>query len=487
MLAESHDEEQIIARVAALDIAKAELVCCVRVPSPAGGKRRLQEVATYSTMTQALTELANRLVEMRVQRVVMEATSSYWKPVFYLLEAHGLDPWLVNARDVKHLPGRPKTDVLDAVWLCKVAERQMLRPSFVPPWPIRRLRDLTRYRTDLVAARTAEKNRVEKLLEDACIKLSVVASDIFGVSGRAMLAALVAGERDPKVLAQLARARMRGKIDRLEQAFDGHFDDHHRFLLSRMLARIEGLDADIAAVDAQIDVQLAPFAEAAARLDEIPGIGPVAAAAIIAEIGVDMSRFPTAGHLCSWAKFAPGINSSAGKSKGSASSGHGNPYLARILGEAAVGTTKTNTFLAARYRRIARRRGAANPEQSSRSVAPSWSSSGTCCTTQTPDIGIWAPTTTPDTSIRLPRSAATFDNSKPSATRSPSLPPPNNVVRTEAKLTIIFGSVSGWMCTRFRWWRTPSMRRQARSPGHGCARITARSWVGCISCAPRCG
>jgi len=308
-------------------------------------------------MTQALTELANRLVEMRVQRVVMEATSSYWKPVFYLLEAHGLDPWLVNARDVKHLPGRPKTDVLDAVWLCKVAERQMLRPSFVPPWPIRRLRDLTRYRSDLVAARTAEENRVEKLLEDACIKLSVVASDIFGVSGRAMLAALVAGERDPKVLAQLARARMRGKIDRLEQAFDGHFDDHHRFLLSRMLARIEGLDADIAAVDAQIDVQLAPFAEAAARLDEIPGIGPVAAAAIIAEIGVDMSRFPTAGHLCSWAKFAPGINSSAGKSKGSASSGHGNPYLARILGEAAVGTTKTNTFLAARYRRIARRRG----------------------------------------------------------------------------------------------------------------------------------
>ena len=358
MLAESHDEEQIIARVAALDIAKAELVCCVRVPSPAGGKRRLQEVTTYSTMTKALTELANRLVEMRIERVVMEATSSYWKPVFYLLEAHGLDPWLVNARDVKHLPGRPKTDVLDAVWLCKVAERQMLRPSFVPPWPIRRLRDLTRYRTDLVAARTAEKNRVEKLLEDACIKLSVVASDIiFGVSGRAMLAALVAGERDPKVLAQLARARMRGKIDRLKQAFDGHFAEHHRFLLSRMLSRIEGLDADIAAVDAQIEAQLAPFAEAAAHLDEIPGIGPVAAAAIIAEIGVDMSRFPTAGHLCSWAKFAPGINSSAGKSKGSASSGHGNPYLARVLGEAAVGTSKTNTFLAARYRRIARRRG----------------------------------------------------------------------------------------------------------------------------------
>jgi transposase len=332
-------------------------VCCVRVPASAGNKRRLQEVTTHSTMTKALTELANRLVELRIERVVMEATSSYWKPVFYLLEAHGLDPWLVNARDVKHLPGRPKTDVLDAVWLCKVAERQMLRPSFVPPWPIRRLRDLTRYRTDLVCARTAEKNRVEKLLEDACIKLSVVASDIFGVSGRAMLAALVAGERDPKVLAQLARARMRAKISRLEQAFDGHFGDHHRFLLSRMLARIDALDADIAALDAQIEAQLAPFAQEATRLDDIPGIGPVAAAAMIAEIGVDMSRFPTAGHLGSWAKFSPGIKSSAGKTKGSASCGHGNPYLARVLGESVVAASRTDTFLATRYRRIARRRG----------------------------------------------------------------------------------------------------------------------------------
>jgi transposase len=355
MLAESHDEEQIIARVAALDIGKAELVCCVRVPGP--GTRRLQEVSTHSTMTRSLTELANHLVELRVERVVMEATSDYWKPVFYLLEAHGLDPWLVNARDVKHLPGRPKTDVLDAVWLCKVAERQMLRPSFVPPWPIRRLRDLTRYRIDLVGVRTAEKNRVEKLLEDACIKLSVVASDIFGVSGRAMMAAMIAGERDPKKLAQLARSRMRTKIGRLEEAFNGHFDEHHRFLLARMLDRIDGIDADISAVDEQIEAYLAPFATAAARLDEIPGIGPVAAAIIIAEVGTDMSRFPTAGHLCSWAKFSPGINSSAGKTKGNGSTGHGNRYLARILGEAAVGAARTDTFLGERYRRIARRRG----------------------------------------------------------------------------------------------------------------------------------
>jgi transposase len=273
------------------------------------------------------------------------------------LEAAGFETWLVNAKDVKHLPGRPKTDKLDAVWLCKVAERQMLRPSFVPPQPIRRLRDLTRYRIDLVGTRTAEKNRVEKLLEDAQLKLSVVASDIFGVSGRAMMAALIAGQRDPKVLAQMARARMRVKIPQLQEAFTGHFDDHHRFLLSKMLARIDALGADIATLDAQIERHLAPFAQTAARLDEIPGIGPIAAAVIIAEIGTDMTRFPTPGHLCSWAKFAPGVKTSAGKNKGNGATGHGNRYLARILGEAAVTAGRTDTFLGERYRRIARRRG----------------------------------------------------------------------------------------------------------------------------------
>jgi len=357
MLTESHDEEQVIARVAALDIGKAEVVCCVRVPAGANAKKRLQEVSTHSTMTRALTELANHLVDRGVERVVMEATSDYWKPLFYLLEAHGLDPWLVNARDVKHLPGRPKSDALDAVWLCKVAERQMLRPSFVPPKPIRQLRDLTRYRIDLIGARTAEKNRVEKLLEDACIKLSVVASDIFGVSGRQMMVALIGGERDPKVLAQLAHSRMRAKIGLLEEAFNGHFDNHHAFLLATMLGRIDAIDADVAAVDAQIEAQLTPFASAAARLDDIPGIGPVAAAIILAEVGVDMSRFPTAGHLCSWAKFSPAICSSAGKSKGNGSTGHGNRYLARVLGESAVVAGRTDSFLGERYRRIAKRRG----------------------------------------------------------------------------------------------------------------------------------
>jgi transposase len=357
VLEETQDTEEIIQRVAALDIGKAELVCCVRVPSPAQPGKRLQEVATYKTMTRSLLVLADRLRELGVTRVVMEATSDYWKSPFYLLEAQGLDVWLVNARDVKHLPGRPKTDRLDAVWLAKVAERQMLRPSFVPPPPIRRLRDLTRYRADLIAARTAEKNRVEKLLEDAQIKLSVVASDIFGVSGRDMMAALIAGERDPKVLAQLARRRLRAKLGLLEEAFVGHFSDHHAFLLETMLARIDQASADIAAVEAKIEEQIAPFAQAVDRLDEICGVGRAAAQVIIAEIGTDMGRFATPGHLVSWARFAPGVKESAGKRKGKGTTGHGNPYLARVLGEAAAAAGKTNTFLGERYRGPARRRG----------------------------------------------------------------------------------------------------------------------------------
>jgi transposase len=354
VLEETHDDELIIERVAALDVGKAEVVCCIRVP---GGRGRRQEIATYSTMTRSLTLLAERLADLGVTRVVMEATSDYWKPPFYLLEAYGFDPWLVNARDVKHLPGRPKTDKLDAVWLCKVAERQMIRPSFVPPPPIRRLRDLTRYRIDLVGTCTAEKNRVEKLLEDAQIKLSVVASDIFGVSGRDMMAALIGGERDPKVLAGMARRRLKAKTSQLEEAFTGHFTDHHAFLLAKMLARVDALTADIADIDARIEELIAPFAQAVARLDAIPGVGPTTAAVIIAEVGLDMSRFPTPGHLASWARFAPGVKESAGKKKGAGATGHGNPYLARVLGEAAIGAGRTNTFLGERYRRLARRGG----------------------------------------------------------------------------------------------------------------------------------
>nr|WP_322769045.1 IS110 family transposase [Frankia sp. Cr1] len=357
MLRETQDTEEIIERVAALDIGKEELVCCVRIPDTDRPGRRLQEVEAYTTMTRSLLGMADHLRALGVTRVVMEATSDYWKPPFYVLEAAGFDVWLVNARDVKHLPGRPKTDKLDAVWLCKVAERQMIRASFVPPVEIRRLRDLTRYRIDLVGTRSAEKNRAEKLLEDAQIKLSVVASDIFGVSGRDMMAALVAGERNPKALAQLARTRLRGKIGELEEAFTGHFTDHHAFLLAKMLARIDAISVDITDIETKIEAEIRPCARAVGKLDEIPGVGPVVAYVLIAEIGVDMSRFPTAAHLASWAKFAPTVKESAGKKKGRGSTGHGNPYLAQALGQAAVTAGKTDTFLGERYRRIARHRG----------------------------------------------------------------------------------------------------------------------------------
>jgi transposase len=264
VLAKTQDNEEIIERVAACDIGKAELVCCVRVPDEDHRGRRLQEVEAYPTMTRALLGMAGRLACLGVTRVVMEATSDYWKPMFYLLEAAGFETWLAGAKDVRHLSGRPKTGKLDCIWLCKVAERQMIRPSFVPP-PVRKLRDLTRYRADLVAARTAEKNRAEKLLEDAQIKLSVVVSDIFGASGRDMLAALVAGERNPKVLAQLARHTMRKKITVLEEAFTGYFTDHHAFLLGRMLARVDAIAGDIAALDARIEQEIAPFAAGIGR------------------------------------------------------------------------------------------------------------------------------------------------------------------------------------------------------------------------------
>src|SRR3982750_2580552 len=264
------ERDEIIERIAALDVSKAEGVCCARVPGP--GARRMQEVRTVSTMTAALLGLGDWLAELGVTRVVMEATSDYWRAPFYLLEDR-FETWLVNAHDVKHLPGRPKTDRLDAVWLCKVAERQMLRPSFVPPPAVRELRDLTRYRVDLLAVRTAEKQRVEKLLEDALIKLSVVVSDAFGASGRAIMAALIAGARDPGVLANLARGSLRSKTARLTEALTGRFTDHHAFLLTQMLQRVDAASADIATVQARIDAQMDDLAPAVARLDAFLGSG----------------------------------------------------------------------------------------------------------------------------------------------------------------------------------------------------------------------
>src|SRR6266542_5406754 len=315
---------QVAARVCAIDIGKAGLVACVRVPHASRPDRRVQEVREYATVTPALLELADWLRVERVELVAMEATSDYWKPLFYLLEAEGFECWLLNARHVKNVPGRPKTDRLDAVWLAKVVERGMCRPSLVHPRPIRRLRDLTRYRRSLIRERTREKQRVEQLLEDAQIKLSSVISDILGVSGRQMLQALIAGQRDPKALAQLARASMRSKIAVLEEALTGHFDDHHGFLCQLMLERIDAATTKIDQVTAQIDRVVTPFAGHAQRLDAITGVGVVAAQELIAEIGVEMGHFPTAAHLVSWAKFAPLDHQSAGTKKRGAT-GRGNP------------------------------------------------------------------------------------------------------------------------------------------------------------------
>jgi transposase len=345
----------LVERVAALDIGKASLTACLRVPHEDQPGARRQEVRTYATTTPALLDLRDWLVCQGVTLVVMEATSAYWKPPFYLME-DDIACQVVNARDVKNVPGRPETDKLDAVWLAKLAERGMLRPSFIPARPQRQLRDLTRYRRTLTHERTREKQRTEKLLEDAQIKLSSVISDIFGASGRAMLDALVAGRRNPHELAALARGKMRAKTSVLQEALTGHFTGHHAFMLGMMLSRVDALTAQIETLTTAIEQAIAPFAAQVAQLDEIPGIGVMAARDLLAEIGTDMSRFPTAGHLVSWAKFAPRARQSAGRSK-AATTGQGNPWLGGTLGEAAAGAARTKTFLASRYRRVVKRRG----------------------------------------------------------------------------------------------------------------------------------
>jgi transposase len=348
--------EEPVKRVAALDLGKATLVGCVRVPDEDRPSRRRQEIREYTTLSRSLLELADWLRCERVELVAMEATSSYWKPVFYLLEAEGFTCWLLNARHVKNVPGRPKTDKLDAAWLAKVVERGMCSPSLVHPKSIRQLRDLTRYRRSLIRERTREKQRVEKLLEDAQIKLSSVISDLFGVSGRQMLAALIAGQRNPKTLAQMAHGTMRSKISSLEEALCGHFEDHHGFLAQAMLERVDALTTRIESLEVRIGDVIGPFSHFVKRFDEITGVGLLSAQELIAEIGVDVTRFPTPGHLVSWAKFAPIDKNSAGR-KGGGSTGKGNPWLAGTLGEVVSAAARTNTFLGDRYRRLARRRG----------------------------------------------------------------------------------------------------------------------------------
>jgi transposase len=346
---------ELVARVAALDVGKKELVACVRVPHEDKPGRRRQEVRAFATTTRSLLELRDWLACEQVSLCVMEATSVYWKPPFYLLE-DAVECWVVNARDAKNVPGRPKTDRLDAVWLCKLAERGMLRASFVPPPWQRELRDLCRYRRTLIQERSREKQRAEKLLEDTQIKLSSVISDIFGKSGRAMLEALIGGQRDPQVLAGLADGRLRASKSVLHEALTGHFRDHHGYLLRMMLDHVDALTAQVEELTGRIEEAIAPFARQVAQLDEIPGVGTTCAQELIAEIGVDMTRFPTAGHLASWAKFAPLARQSAGRTK-PGTTGKGNPWLASALGDAAKGAARTKTFLGSRYHRLARRRG----------------------------------------------------------------------------------------------------------------------------------
>jgi transposase len=372
--------EQVLERVAAVDVAKAAGMVCTRVPHPERAGRRRSLVWEVPAAANAVLELAEQLVRERIQKITLEATSDYWRIWFYLLEAAGLDVQLVRAQDVKQAPGRPKSDKLDAVWLAKLTERGMLRPSFVPPAEIRQLRDYTRLRTDLARERTRHYSRLEKLLEDALIKVSAVASKLDTLSVRDMVEALIAGERDPQVLAGLARGRMRVKHAALVEALTGRFDDHHGELARMLLDQIDALTAQIGKLTTRIEELIAaipaaqgidadgatgpgaglaedaPVLPAIDRLDEITGIGRDGAQAIIAEIGLDMSRFPTPGHLVSWAKLSPRTIQSGSKTRGG-KTGKGNPYLKGMLGEAAAAAGRTDTFLGERYRRIVKRRG----------------------------------------------------------------------------------------------------------------------------------
>lgn len=344
----------LVERCAAIDIGKAVMVVTVRRPDGQG--RRAQETRTFRTTTAQVLECRDWLVGERVSVVAMEATSDYWKPVYYLLEDAIAEVQLLNARHVKAVPGR-KTDVHDAEWLAQLVEHGLVTPSFVPPPAIRDLRDLTRYRKTLIEERTREVQRLEKLLEDAGIKLSSVASSTLTVSGRAMIEALIAGERDPAVLANLAQRRLRRKIPELTEALHGRFRDHHALIAAEMLARIDAADAAIARLCVEIERVVEPFRDLIALLITIPGIAHRAAEVILAEIGIDMSVFGTAERLASWAGMCPGSNESAGKRK-SGRTRKGSKALRTVLVECAYAASRTkDTYLKAQFWRLAGRRG----------------------------------------------------------------------------------------------------------------------------------
>ena len=341
-------------RCCGIDVHKRSVVACVLLTEPDGSVRR--RVSTFGTMTADLLALHDWLGGFGVTHIAMESTGVYWRPVYNLLEEEGRTILLVNPQHMRAVPGR-KTDVQDAEWIADLLRHGLLRGSLIPPAPIRALRELTRYRKVLVAQRADEVNRVQKLLEGANVKLAAVATDVLGVSGRAMLAALLDGQEDPEALAELARGKLRKKLPELRRALEGRVQAHHRILLAQLLAHIDYLEAAIADMQTEIASALAPYDEAIELLQTIPGVGPVAAAAIVAEIGVDMGRFPSGRHLASWAGVCPGNKQSGGKRLGGRTT-NGNVWLRAMLGEVAWSIARSKgTYLHAQYHRLARRRG----------------------------------------------------------------------------------------------------------------------------------
>jgi transposase len=338
----------VVERCCGLDVHKDTVVACVRTPGK-GGKRH-QEVRTFGTMTVDLLVLRDWLVALGVTLVGMESTGIYWKPVFYVLE-DATECWVLNARHLRNVPGR-KTDVGDAEWICQLVEHGLVRPSFVPPKEIRELRDLTRYRKAQIDERGREAQRLDKVLQDAGVKLSSVATDILGKSGRDMLDALVAGTRDPEVLAELARGRLRAKIPALRQALEGRFSGHHALIVGQILAKLDFLDEAIATLSSEIDRVIAPFDAELELLDTIPGVDRRIAQCLIAEIGVDMGRFETSGRLASWAGLCPGNHESGGKPK-SGRTTKGSKWLTANLSQAAEAAGRTkDTYLGAQFARL---------------------------------------------------------------------------------------------------------------------------------------
>jgi transposase len=347
--------ETLVERCGGLDVHKAQVTATVRLSE---GRQVHEDTRTFATTTRGLLALLDWLVSWQVTRVGMEATGVYWKPVYYALEG-SFETWLLNAQHLKNVPGR-KTDVADSAWIARLVAHGLVRPSFVPPKEIRELRDLTRYRKSMIEERTRALQRLDKVLQDAGIKLTSVASETLGVSARLMLEALVAGSHDPQVLADLARGRLRAKLPALREALEGHFrTEHHGLMIAQVLAHIDFLDESVATLTARIEEVIAPFSTKVQLLCTIPGVQQRTAEVIIAEIGVDMSHFPTSDHLASWAGMCPGNNESAGKRK-TGKSRKGDPWLRKALTEAAKAAARSNdTYLAAQYHRLRGRKGPA--------------------------------------------------------------------------------------------------------------------------------